>query len=117
MYCDFLEAHSPFCEYVSRYIVSYMVAPQNVLLVQLQCGGTGLNLQENDRVIFMGPWWTSALMKQAVARVYRIGQTKAVEVYRLLLKEELTYNVDRRMMERAFEKEEACIRLLEAART
>lgn len=114
-YYDFLEDHTPFCQYLSRHIMEFTAPPQNVLLVQLQCGGTGLNLQENDRIIFMGPWWTSALMNQAIARVYRIGQRKSVKVYRLLMKEELTYNIDRRMMERALEKEEACATLLGAA--
>lgn len=59
-----------------------------VLLVQLQSGGTGLNLQHFDRIIFSSPWWTAALMNQAVGRAVRIGQRAEVVVYNLHLKVE-----------------------------
>jgi SNF2 family DNA or RNA helicase len=104
----------PLPDDVCGIIHSFVESRQNVLLVQIQAGGTGLNLQHNDRVVFMGPWWTSALMKQAVARVYRMGQRKTVEVYRLLLEEEQTLNIDRFMMAKAQLKEELCAELLEA---
>jgi SNF2 family DNA or RNA helicase len=56
-----------------------------VLLIQLQSGGVGLNLQSFDRCVFMCPWWTAALMDQAIARAVRMGQTKAVRVIHLVL--------------------------------
>lgn len=56
-----------------------------VLLLQLQAGGVGLNLQEYDRIIFVSPWWTSALMDQAIARAVRMGQREVVKVYHLQL--------------------------------
>ena len=56
-----------------------------VLLLQLQAGGVGLNLQEYDRIIFVSPWWTSALMDQAIARAVRMGQKEIVHVYHLRL--------------------------------
>jgi len=65
-----------------------------VLLIQLQSGGVGLNLQEFDRVVFMSPWWTSALMDQAIARAVRMGQKETVRVIHFLLKEEETVNID-----------------------
>jgi len=65
-----------------------------VLFIQLQCGGCGLNLQEFTRVVFMSPWWTSALMEQAMARAVRMGQKETVKVYHYLLKEEETTNID-----------------------
>jgi len=58
---------------------------KTVLLIQLQAGGVGLNLQEYDRIIFVSPWWTSALMDQAIARAVRMGQTEVVKVYHLCL--------------------------------
>ena len=61
-----------------------------VLLLQLQAGGVGLNLQECDRIIFMSPWWTSALMDQAIARAVRMGQQRMVRVYHLELEAEET---------------------------
>ena len=59
-----------------------------VLLLQLQAGGVGLNLQEYDRILFVSPWWTSALIDQAIARAVRMGQTRIVRVYHLLLQVE-----------------------------
>lgn len=58
---------------------------RTVLLLQLQAGGVGLNLQEYDRIIFVSPWWTSALMDQAIARAVRMGQKEIVHVYHLRL--------------------------------
>jgi SNF2 family DNA or RNA helicase len=86
-----------------------------VLLVQLQSGGTGLNLQHFDRVVFTGPWWTSALMEQAVGRAVRIGQREVVEVYHLVLEEEEAINIDAVMREKAEEKGGLCRAVLEAA--
>ncbi|NCV23364.1 MAG: hypothetical protein EBV45_15690 [Chloroflexi bacterium] len=33
---------------------------QDVFLIQLKAGSTGLNLQHYDRIIFVSPWWTMA---------------------------------------------------------
>jgi SNF2 family DNA or RNA helicase len=89
---------------------------QEVLLVQLQSGGVGLNLQHCDRIVFMGPWWTAALMDQAIGRAVRIGQKEAVEVHRLILKEEASMNIDRKMLVAAEKKRDLCERFLSLAR-
>jgi len=77
-----------------------------VLIIQLQAGGVGLNLQEYDRIIFVSPWWTAALMDQAIARAVRMGQTKTVKVYHLMLaaEETLAKNIDKMMNDKAEEK-------------
>jgi SNF2 family DNA or RNA helicase len=72
-----------------------------VLLLQLQSGGVGLNLQHFTKIIFMSPWWTSALMDQAIGRAVRIGQKERVTVTMLVLKEEETMNIDAKMLEKA----------------
>ena len=90
---------------------------QEVLLVQLQSGGTGLNLQHCDRIVFMGPWWTAALMDQAIGRAVRIGQTEQVEVHHLVLKEEASMNIDRKMLSAAEAKRTLCQRFLDIARS
>ena len=77
-----------------------------ILLLQLQSGGVGLNLQHFTKIIFMSPWWTSALMDQAIGRAVRIGQKETVEVTMLLLKEEQTRNIDKMMLELASGKRE-----------
>jgi SNF2 family DNA or RNA helicase len=76
-------------------------ARHEILLLQLQSGGVGLNLQHFTKIIFMSPWWTAALMDQAVGRAVRIGQTEIVEVTLLVLKEEETMNIDEKMLEKA----------------
>jgi SNF2 family DNA or RNA helicase len=77
-----------------------------VLLIQLQAGGVGLNLQEYDRILFVSPWWTSALMDQAVARAVRMGQTKVVKIFHLHLQAEKdgTVNIDALVDSKAEEK-------------
>ena len=87
-----------------------------VLLIQLQSGGVGLNLQHFSRIIFSGPWWTSALMDQAVGRAVRIGQAEQVIVHHLILKEEgQGLNIDKIIQEKAKMKGELCAKILEAA--
>lgn len=88
---------------------------RTVMLLQLQAGGVGLNLQEYDRIIFVSPWWTAALMDQAIARAVRMGQKEVVQVYHLRLDAEHQSSVDidrlvsakadqkRKMLERLFE--------------
>jgi SNF2 family DNA or RNA helicase len=73
-----------------------------VLLLQLQAGGVGLNLQEHSHIIFVSPYWTSALMDQAVARAVRMGQKKVVQVYHLaLITEKEGINIDNMVNEKA----------------
>ncbi len=88
---------------------------QQVLILQLQAGGVGLNLQHFSRIIFSGPWWTSALMEQAIGRAVRIGQKDQVLVHHILLKEEEGLNIDRLMREKAEMKGSLCRIILENA--
>jgi superfamily II DNA or RNA helicase len=55
-----------------------------VFLISLKAGGTGLNLTGADTVIHFDPWWNPAVEDQATDRAHRIGQTKNVNVYRLI---------------------------------
>lgn len=56
----------------------------DVMLVSLKAGGVGLNLTEADTVILYDPWWNPAVEAQAADRAHRIGQTRAVFVYKLV---------------------------------
>eukprot|EP00002_Diphylleia_rotans_P033862 TRINITY_DN7237_c0_g1_i2.p1 TRINITY_DN7237_c0_g1~~TRINITY_DN7237_c0_g1_i2.p1 ORF type:complete len:988 (-),score=228.63 TRINITY_DN7237_c0_g1_i2:353-3316(-) len=56
------------------------------LLLSTHAGGQGLNLTGADTVIFYESDWNPQKDLQAAARVYRIGQTKPVEIIRLLTK-------------------------------
>ncbi len=56
----------------------------DVFLISLKAGGVGLNLTEADTVIHYDPWWNPAAENQATDRAHRIGQDKAVFVYKLV---------------------------------
>jgi SNF2 family DNA or RNA helicase len=94
---------------------SKLVNEKMVLLIQLQAGGVGLNLQEYDRIIFVSPWWTSALMDQAIARAVRIGQTETVHVYHLHLaaEKENSVNIDVLVGHKAEEKRKMLAKLFD----
>jgi superfamily II DNA or RNA helicase len=55
-----------------------------VFLLSLKAGGTGLNLTGADHVIHYDRWWNPAVEDQATDRAHRIGQTKSVQVHRLI---------------------------------
>ena len=55
-----------------------------VFLISLKAGGFGLTLTEADYVFVLDPWWNPAAENQAVDRAHRIGQTRAVNVYRMV---------------------------------
>ncbi len=53
------------------------------LILQIQTGCEGLNLQEHySEIYFISPHWNPAVEDQAIARCHRIGQTKPVYVER-----------------------------------
>ena len=58
-----------------------------LFLISLKAGGTGLNLTGADVVIHYDPWWNLAAQNQATDRVHRIGQTKNVSVFKLIVKD------------------------------
>ena len=58
-----------------------------VFLISLKAGGVGLNLIGADMVIHYDPWWNVAVQNQATDRAHRIGQTKKVTVYKMVVKD------------------------------
>lgn len=65
-------------------IEAFQGGTADVFLISLKAGGVGLNLTAADTVIIFDPWWNPAVEEQAIDRAYRIGQDKAVFVYRLV---------------------------------
>ncbi len=55
-----------------------------VMLLSLKAGGTGLNLVAANHVIHLDRWWNPAVEDQATDRAFRIGQTKQVQVRKLV---------------------------------
>lgn len=54
------------------------------LLVLIQCGGVGLNLQCAARAYLMRPQWVPGIEHQAIGQLHRSGQTREVIVVRLI---------------------------------
>jgi len=60
-----------------------------ILLMTYGVGGEGLNLTCANHVIRIEPWWNTARICQADARVWRTGQKKEVHIWRLLVEESI----------------------------
>jgi SNF2 family DNA or RNA helicase len=60
-----------------------------VFLISLKAGGFGLNLTAANSVVLFDPWWNPAVENQAIDRTHRIGQTRKVIAYRLLIKDSI----------------------------
>ncbi|WP_262413163.1 SNF2-related protein [Actinacidiphila acidipaludis] len=57
---------------------------KRVFLLSLKAAGTGLNLTRAGHVVHYDRWWNPAVEDQATDRAYRIGQTQAVQVHKLV---------------------------------
>ncbi|RYC54768.1 hypothetical protein CHU98_g11440 [Xylaria longipes] len=66
----------------------FMKKPEvKIMLVSLRCGNAGLNLYAATRVIMLDPFWNPSVEDQAIKRAHRMGQTKPVVAYRILVNE------------------------------
>jgi SNF2 family DNA or RNA helicase len=68
-------------------IVDEFQAPDGdprVLVMSLRAGGLGLNLTNASHVFHFDRWWNPAVEDQASDRAHRIGQTRVVQVHRLV---------------------------------
>uniref|UniRef100_A0A6A7FTU6 DNA repair and recombination protein RAD54-like n=1 Tax=Hirondellea gigas TaxID=1518452 RepID=A0A6A7FTU6_9CRUS len=72
-----------------------------VFLLSSRAGGVGLNLIGASRIILYDIDWNPATDLQAMARVWRDGQTRTVHIYRLLL----CGSVEERMFQRQVHKQ------------
>ncbi|MEE3419941.1 MAG: SNF2 helicase associated domain-containing protein [Lachnospiraceae bacterium] len=80
-----------------------------VFLISLKAGGTGLNLTGADVVIHYDPWWNLAAQNQATDRAHRIGQTRQVTVYRIILK----HTIEEKILEMQESKKDLADAILE----
>lgn len=56
----------------------------DIFLISLKAGGTGLNLTGADTVILYDLWWNPAVEEQAAGRAHRMGQKNVVQVIKLI---------------------------------
>ena len=55
-----------------------------LFVLSLKAGGTGLTLTAANHVLHVDRWWNPAVEDQATDRAYRIGQTRQVQVRKLV---------------------------------
>lgn len=63
---------------------SFNQGKNDICLISLKAGGTGLNLVGADTVVLYDTWWNPAVEDQAIDRAHRIGQIYDVTVIRML---------------------------------
>ena len=73
-----------------------------VFLLSTRAGGLGINLTAADTVIFYDSDWNPTIDSQAMDRAHRLGQTKQVTVYRMIIRG----TIEERIRKRALQKEE-----------
>ena len=71
-----------------------------LFLISLKAGGLGLNLTAADYVLHLDPWWNPAVEDQASDRAHRIGQTRAVTVYRFITRHTIEEKIVRLHLEK-----------------
>ncbi len=59
----------------------------DIFLISLKAGGTGLNLTGADIVIHYDPWWNPSVMNQASDRAHRFGQKQVVQVINIIARD------------------------------
>jgi len=90
----------------------YKFAQCRIFLVSLKAGGVGINLTVANHIFVMDPWWNTAIEKQAIDRVNRIGQTKPVHVTRFVVNK----TVEERALSIQVEKDKMIDRVLSNTR-
>ncbi|KAJ2938517.1 hypothetical protein O0L34_g13014 [Tuta absoluta] len=64
-----------------------------VMLLSLCAGGVGLNLCGANHLLLLDPHWNPQLEEQAQDRIYRVGQTKPVHIYRFMCVETVEQSI------------------------
>lgn len=83
-----------------------------VMVASLKAGGVGIDLISASVVIHYDRWWNAAREDQATDRVHRIGQKKAVQVFKLVssgtLEEKISAIIERKrhLMEEVIREDE-----------
>ncbi|KZT57042.1 hypothetical protein CALCODRAFT_453574 [Calocera cornea HHB12733] len=87
-------------------------SPYSLFLLSTRAGGLGLNLQTADTVIIFDSDWNPHADLQAQDRAHRIGQKKAVSVFRLITDK----SVEEHMLSRARDKLDMDGKVIQAGR-
>lgn len=66
----------------------------HALILSVQAGGQGLNLQAASYVFHFDRWWNPALERQAEGRAHRLGQIQPVHVYTYIMADTIEQRID-----------------------
>lgn len=72
-----------------------------VLLMSLQAGSVGLNLQEASTVILFDRWWNPAVENQAIARAHRMGRTEPVHAIKFIIQNTIEERINQLLQEKS----------------
>jgi SNF2 family DNA or RNA helicase len=91
MPCHFLVGLVPFEERVRLRDKLNIIEDNEVriLLVTPQVGGEGITLTGANHVIMLNPVWNPQVDKQCIGRVLRHGQTRPVQIFRIIVQDSL----------------------------
>ena len=65
-----------------------------VFILSLKAGGVGVNLTAANHVFHYDRWWNPAVENQATDRAFRIGQTRTVNVHKMITNGTLEERID-----------------------
>ncbi len=92
-------------------VSAFMAGEGDAFLLSIKAGGVGLNLTAASDVVILDPWWNPAVEDQAADRAHRIGQQRAVTIYRLVARN----TVEEQMLDLHVEKRELVSAVLSGA--
>jgi SNF2 family DNA or RNA helicase len=72
-----------------------------VLLMSLQAGSVGLNLQEASTVILFDRWWNPAVENQAIARAHRMGRAEPVHAIKFITQNTIEERINQLLQEKS----------------
>jgi SNF2 family DNA or RNA helicase len=78
----------------------------DVMVVQIDAGGTGLNMVQFNRVFITSPSWNPCIELQAIARTHRIGQVNPVNVTRIIIVSDKVETIDQLIRDKQEEKKD-----------
>ena len=85
----------------------------DVMVVQIDAGGTGLNMVQFNRVFITSPSWNPCIELQAIARTHRIGQVNPVKVTRIIIVSDKVDTIDQLIRANQEEKKDLIENMLQ----
>ena len=72
-----------------RLVENFTTLPESRVFISTDAGSTGLNLQVASILINLDLPWNPAVLEQRIARIYRLGQERPVQILNLVSKDSI----------------------------